>query len=68
LIHFEVALEKVIAGQGLKALSRSILSLGSIIGFLFLKEEEVSNIRKIVRAKEYDLPLNKVKEMLVQVS
>jgi V/A-type H+-transporting ATPase subunit C len=68
LIHFEVALEKGIAGQGLKALSRSILSLGSIIGFLFLKEEEVSNIRKIVRAKEYDLPQNKIKEMMVLVA
>lgn len=68
IAHFEIALEKSIAGEGLKALSRSILSLGSVVGFLFLKEEETKNIRKIIRAKEFNLPTAQLKENLVFVA
>ena len=33
--------EKIIAKKGLKALRKSILSIGVIVGFLYLKEEEI---------------------------
>ncbi|MFA6214853.1 MAG: V-type ATPase subunit [Candidatus Micrarchaeia archaeon] len=65
LSHFEVVFERSIARRSLHALKRSMMSVGAIIGFLFLKEEEMSNIQKIVRGKALALPAEKVSQMLV---
>ncbi|MCR4335183.1 MAG: V-type ATPase subunit [archaeon] len=67
LIPIEMELERNVAKKGLKVLRNSVLSLGTIAGFLFLKEEEVNNIRKIVRCKEFNLPQEQIKEMTVIV-
>ena len=67
LIPVEIELEKGYAKKGLSVLRRSILSIGAIVGFLLIKEEEVSNIRKIIRAKEFGLSNEKIREMLVVV-
>ncbi len=67
LIPIEMELEKNVARTGLKVLRNSVLSLGAIAGFLFLKEEEINNIRKIVRCKEFNLPNEKIREMTVIV-
>ncbi|HLC93095.1 MAG TPA: V-type ATPase subunit [archaeon] len=66
LIPIEIEVEKSVARKGLSLLSVSVLSIGAIAGFLFLKEEEASNIRKIVRAKEFNLSAEKIGEMIVQ--
>lgn len=66
LIPIEVEVEKSIAKRGLGLLRASVLSIGAIAGFLFLKEEEASNIRKILRAKEFNLPAEKIREMIVE--
>ena len=55
------------ARRSLKALRTSIMSIGAIVGFLFLKEGEMSNIQKIVRGKALGLPAEKVSQMLVFV-
>jgi len=65
--HFEVAFESSIARRSLRILRRSMMSVGAIAGFLFLKEEEMNNIRKIVRGKALGLPPEKVAEMLILV-
>jgi vacuolar-type H+-ATPase subunit C/Vma6 len=62
----EMELEKKIARKSLSALRKSVLSAGTIIGFLILKENEAKNIRKIVRAKEFGLDKMKTEEMLVR--
>ncbi len=67
IIPLETAVEKAVAKKGLKLLRNSVLSVGAIAGFLSLKEEEVSNIRKIVRAKEFGIPAAELQEMIVQV-
>ncbi len=67
LSHFEVAFESSIARRSLRALRRSMMSVGAIAGFLFLKEEEMNNIRKIVRGKALGLPIERIAEMLVFV-
>ena len=66
LIPAEIEVGKSVAQKGLALLRTSVLSIGAIAGFLLLKEEEVSNIRKIVRAKEYNLPVEKIREMIVE--
>ena len=63
--HFEIALETMVTKKSLSVLRRSILSIGTIIGFIFLKEEETKNIRKIVRAKEFNLGEQETEDMLV---
>ena len=67
LSHFEVAFENSIARHSLRALRRSMMSIGAIVGFLLLKEEEMNNIRKIARGKALGLPAKKISEMLVLV-
>lgn len=67
LSHFEVVFQNSIARRSLHALRRSSMSLGAIAGFLFLKEEEMKNIRKIVRGKSFGLPAERISEMLVLV-
>ena len=67
LSHFEVVFEHSIARRSLHALRRSQMSIGAIVGFLLLKEEEMNNIRKIVRGKALGLPMERIAEMLVLV-
>ncbi|MFA5929608.1 MAG: V-type ATPase subunit [Candidatus Micrarchaeia archaeon] len=67
LSHFEVVFERSMARRSLKALRTSIMSIGAIVGFLFLKEGEMSNIQKIVRGKALGLPAEKVSQMLIFV-
>ncbi|MCX8174864.1 MAG: V-type ATPase subunit [Candidatus Micrarchaeota archaeon] len=67
LSHFEVVFEHSISRRSLHALRRSQMSLGAIIGFLLLKEEEMNNIRKIVRGKALGLSPEKIAELLVLV-
>ncbi|MBI5228108.1 V-type ATPase subunit [Candidatus Micrarchaeota archaeon] len=67
LTELEIALEKAIAHEKLSAFNRAILSVGVIVGFMMLKEEEVNNLRKIGKGKEFALSENDVKEMLVVI-
>lgn len=65
LVDLEIALEKALAAEKLSTFHRSILSIGVVLGFLLLKEEEMNNMRKIAKAKEFGIPENDVKDMLV---
>ncbi len=67
LAQLEVALEKAIAAEKIKGFERSILSIGVLLGFLLLKEEELNNIRKIAKAKEFGISEQETREMLVVV-
>lgn len=64
LVHFETVLEKLLVQKGVMTLRVACLSTAALISFLYLKEIEINNIRKIVRAKEYDLPPEKISEMV----
>ncbi|MBI2597622.1 MAG: V-type ATPase subunit [Candidatus Diapherotrites archaeon] len=65
LSHFENSIETKIVKAGLKEFQRSVLSISAIVGFLFLKEEETKNIRKIIRLKEAGFLPEAIKEFLV---
>ena len=51
--------------MGLKAFRLSTVSVGSIVGFLYLKEAEVGNLRKIVRGIEFNVSEEKIRENLL---
>ncbi len=67
LTDLEIILEKVIAYEKVKTFHQSILSIGVLLGFLLLKEEEVNNLRKIAKAKEFGVSEQDIKEILVIV-
>jgi V/A-type H+-transporting ATPase subunit C len=67
LSDLEIAFEKAIAAQKLLAFHRGMLSVGVIIGFLLLKEEEVNNLRKIAKGKEFGMSEKDIRDMLVVV-
>ena len=67
LTDLEIALEKSIAAQKVLAFHRVTLSVGVVIRFLLLKEEEMSNLRKIAKSKEFKIPEDEVRKMLVVV-
>jgi len=67
LSELEIAFEKAIAAQKTTAFYRTVLSVGVIIGFLLLKEEESNNLRKIAKGKEFRIPESEVRDMLVVV-
>jgi vacuolar-type H+-ATPase subunit C/Vma6 len=63
--EMEEAFEKDLGTRKVKAFYRSTLSIGAILGLLLLKEEEFKNLRKIAVGKTFQLPYEKVMEMLV---
>lgn len=67
LSDLEIAMEKALAAQKTIAFHQSVLSIGAILGFLLLKEEELNNLRKIAKGKEYGIPEREIKDMLVVV-
>lgn len=67
LPNLEAQLEQISAIAGVRAFRHSQLSAGVLAGALLLKEEEISNIRKIVRAKAYGLREEEIEKMLVLV-
>jgi len=67
LAELEIMFERSIARQKLAMLQRQVLSLGVIMGFLLLKEEEVNNLRKIAKGKEFEMTEEEVRDMLVLV-
>ncbi|MBI4399556.1 V-type ATPase subunit [Candidatus Micrarchaeota archaeon] len=68
LVHFEIAFEKQLVKESTHEMRIATLSTSAIVGYLFLKELEIANIRRIIRAKEYDMPKEKIMEIVYNVS
>lgn len=67
LTDLEIAMEKAMAAEKTLAFHQSVLSIGVVLGFLLLKEEELNNLRKIAKGKEYGIPEREIRDMLVVV-
>lgn len=67
LVELEVSLERALAKEKTSLFARSMFSIGVALGFLLLKEQEVFNIHKILKGKEFGLSEKDVKDMLVVV-
>ena len=65
LIDFEVEITKNIFENNVKKLRNIALSIGNIFYFIFRAENEHENLKRITYGKRYDLPLDKIKEMLL---
>lgn len=65
LPELEMGLNRIMAAAARKALSGSPFNIGTIIGYLALKELEVSNIKCIAEGKRHNLPEEEIEESLV---
>ncbi|MBD3398401.1 hypothetical protein GF412_04220 [Candidatus Micrarchaeota archaeon] len=65
LSELEVALQQELAKERVRVFYRNPVSIATIVGFLFIKEEEMNNLRKIVRGKDYNLTPEEIRPMLV---
>ncbi|MBI5224554.1 V-type ATPase subunit [Candidatus Micrarchaeota archaeon] len=54
LIPVEIALEGLMVKRTLRILRLGVMNFAAILGYLYLKELEISEIRKIAYAKKYD--------------
>lgn len=64
---FEIELEKQIVLFAIKKMRLASVSLAALAGYLYLKEAEIANIRKIVRAKEFGLSQEKITQMVYAI-
>lgn len=65
LVDLEIALEKAVAAKKVAAFEKEVVSVGVILGFLFLKEQEANNFRKIAKAKGFGIPVSEVRQMII---
>lgn len=65
LVDLEMAFKQEIARQKIRRFYTSTVSLGTILSFLFIKEEEMNNLRRIVRGIDYRLSPEEIRATLV---
>jgi V/A-type H+-transporting ATPase subunit C len=65
LEELEMSLEKAVAAIKASAFHRSAFSFGTAIGYLMLKAEEMNNIRKIAKAKEFGMDEQETRKLLI---
>jgi V/A-type H+/Na+-transporting ATPase subunit C len=64
LMVFEIAMMNELFRGALKTVRHSVLSFGTIIAFLYLKEMEVSTLRIIVKGRSYGLAEDEIRKMV----
>jgi len=64
LTHFEYALEDMVMRHVQRTFRQSVLSLGVIVGFIYIKEDETRRIRRIIRGVEHGLSPEKIRESI----
>ena len=65
LIDFEVALDRALATSYMRRLKNVALSVGTIFHFVITAEHEWDNIKRIAFGKRYDLPNERISNMLL---
>lgn len=65
LVDLETELTRARSAERMKVFHLSVLSVGTLLGFILLKEEEMNNLRKIARAKEFGIESKEVLETLL---
>ena len=65
MLVFEVAMRNQIFNASRKLLRSSVLSLGTLVDYVYLKEIEVFTLRALSKAKEYGLTKDEVSGLIV---
>jgi len=65
LVDLEMAFKQEIAREKIRRFYTSTVSLGTILSFLFIKEEEMNNLRRVVRGIDYRFSPEEIRATLV---
>ncbi|MGI0141516.1 MAG: V-type ATPase subunit [Candidatus Micrarchaeales archaeon] len=65
LMTFEIAMSNSIMEKSMKLLKHSVLSIGTIVAYSYLKEIEVFTLRIIIKGKTYGLGKEEMARMMV---
>lgn len=65
IVPLEDMLERFVMEEGLASLSLGSLSMSVIVHYLYLKEAEVFNIRRIAKTKEYGIPPEETEKYII---
>ncbi|MGD0729111.1 MAG: V-type ATPase subunit [Candidatus Micrarchaeaceae archaeon] len=65
LLTFEISMRNQIFNQSLKLLKTSVLSLGALVDYIYLKEIEVFTLRALIKSKEYGLSKEDIQKLVV---
>ncbi|MDD5023112.1 MAG: V-type ATPase subunit [Candidatus ainarchaeum sp.] len=65
LVTLETELTRARSFERIKFFHKSILSIGNLLGFILLKEEEMNNLRKLALSKEFEIAPKEVIETLL---
>ncbi len=65
LLSFEISMRNQIFNSSLKLLRMSVLSFGSLVDYVYLKEIEVFTLRALIKSKEYGLTKEEVSKLVV---
>jgi vacuolar-type H+-ATPase subunit C/Vma6 len=65
LLSFEVSMRNQIFNTSLKLLRTSVLSFGSLVDYVYLKEVEVFTLRALIKSKEYGLTKEEISRLVV---
>jgi len=65
LFVFEIGMRNQILSKGIKMLSHTLLSFGTILAYAYIKDIEVLTLRIIIKSKQYALPQDEVARMIL---
>jgi len=65
LFVFEIGMRNQILSKGIRMLSHTLLSFGTILAYAYIKDIEVLTLRIIIKSKQYALPQDEVSRMIL---
>lgn len=65
IIGFEITMRSFIFKLALKTLTQSVLSLTTVIAYVYLKEIELSVLRAVIKSKKYNLTSEEISELII---
>ncbi|MDE1871153.1 MAG: V-type ATPase subunit [Candidatus Micrarchaeota archaeon] len=65
MLPFEVSMRNQIFNRSIALLRSSVLSFGTLVDYIYLKEIEVFTIRALVKAREYGLSKEEVSRLVI---
>jgi vacuolar-type H+-ATPase subunit C/Vma6 len=65
LLSFEISMRNQIFNTSEKMLKTSVLSLGTLVDYIYLKEIEVFTLRALIKSKEYGLSKEDISRLIV---
>lgn len=64
LITFEIGLKNAILNKGIKSLGPRILSFGTMLAYMYMKDTEVSTLRVLINGKAYGLERDDIARLI----